>query len=182
MKTTTLLCVLTLLGLPLWATYGPSTAVEEPATPVPSPFASVTVADFAWLTGTWQGEVEGDFVEDQWSVPAGGVMMGMFRWVRGGKDGKLSLYEFLSIEPGPEGPVLWLRHFGARLVAWEDKEGAIAFHLAAYKPNEATFDTRDPQNPLRLRYRREGAKRLVATLERVENGKPVVTEFVYRKK
>jgi hypothetical protein len=175
MKITTLLCTLILAALiPL--------AAAEPPAPAPSPVASVTAADFAWMTGTWQGEVEGDFAEDQWSEPAGGVLMGMFRWVKGGKDGKLALYEFLSIEPGPDGPILWLRHFGARLVAREDKEGALAFHLTAYKPNEATFDNRDPKNPLRLIYRRESADRLVAVLERTENGKPVVTEFVYRRK
>jgi hypothetical protein len=168
-----------LLGLILLAASSLAQAAEPAA---PAPLASVTVADFAWLTGTWQGEVEGDFVEDQWSVPAGGVMVGTFRWVRGGKDGKLALYELLALEPGPEGPILWLRHFGARLVAREDKEGAIAFRLTAYKPNEATFDHRDPQNPLRLIYRREGADRLVAILERTENGKPVVTDFVYRRK
>lgn len=177
MKIMTLPCTLALaLLIPLAA------AAAEPPAPAPSSVASVTVADFAWMTGTWQGEVEGDFVEDQWSEPAGGVMVGTFRWVRGGKGGKLALYELLALEPSPEGPVLWLRHFGAGLVAREDKEGALAFHLTAYKPNEATFDNRDPKNPLRLIYRREGADRLVAVLERTENGKPVVTEFVYRRK
>ena len=180
MKITTLLGS-TLLVLNLVATAGLA-AAAEPAAPAQPSLASVTVADFSWLAGTWQGEVEGDFVEEQWSAPAGGVLMGMFRWVQGGKDGKLALYELLSLEPGAEGPILWLRHFGLRLVGREDKEGAIAFHLTAYKPNEATFDNRDPKNPLRLIYRREGADRLVAVLERTENGKPVVTDFVYHRK
>ena len=169
-----LLCAAILLATPAPA--------AEPAAPAPIPPASVQVADLAWLTGTWQGDVEGDFAEDQWSEPVGGVMMGMFRWVAGGRDGKLALYEFLALEPSPEGPVLWLRHFGNRLVAREDKDGALAFHLASYRPGAATFDNRDPANPLLLSYRREGDDRLIATLERVENGKKVVTDFVYTRR
>lgn len=174
MKSAILLLALLLFALPL-------TAGAEPAAPAPAPLASVTVADFAWMTGTWQGEVEGDFVEDQWSEPAGGVLMGMFRWVKGGKGGKIAMYEFLSLEPGAEGPILWLRHFNPGLVGWEDKQGAIAFHLVAYKPGEATFDNRDPKKPARITYRREGPDRLVSVLERMEGGKPVVTDFVYRR-
>jgi len=165
-----------LLGLILLAA---SCLVQAAEPAAPAPLASVTVADFAWLAGTWQGVVEGDFVEEQWSAPAGGVLMGMFRWVQGGKDGKLALYEFLTLEPGADGPILWLRHFGPRLVGREDKEGAIPFHLVASKPGEATFDNRNPENPVRLTYRREGESRLVARLERKQDGKPVVTDFVY---
>ena len=174
MKITTLLLAVPLLAATVQA--------AEPVAPAPGPLASVTVADFAWMTGTWQGEVEGDFVEDQWSEPAGGVLMGMFRWVKGGKDGKIAMYEFLSIEPGTEGPILWLRHFNPKLVGWEDKEGALAFYLVSYKPGEAKFDNRNPEEPIRMTYRREGDDRLIAVLERTEGGKPVVTDFVYRRR
>ena len=113
------------------------------------------MADLAWISGTWVGEAEGSFVEEQWSAPAGGVMMGMYREV---VDGKIGMYEFLALEPGPEGPILWLRHFNPRLVGWEDKEGAVSFHLVAARPDEATFDNRDPAKPARLIYRRFGTE------------------------
>lgn len=163
-----------LLGLTLLA--GTAQAAE-PASP--APVASVAVADLAWMAGTWVGEIGGSFVEEQWSAPAGGVMMGMYREV---VDGKIGMYEFLALESGPEGPILWLRHFNPGLVGWEDKEGANAFHLVAAKPGEATFDNRDPQKPARLIYRREGEDRLVAILEKVKDGKPVSFDFVYRRK
>lgn len=163
-----------LLTLTLLAT---CTAAAEP--PSPAPAAPVTVADFAWMEGVWKGEIDGDLIEEQWSAPAGGVAMGMFRWVA---DGKIALYEFLTLEPGAGGPILWLRHFNAGLVGWEDKEGAIAFHLVAYKPGEATFDNRSPEKPTRITYRRESGDRLVSVLERTQDGKPVVTHFVYHRK
>lgn len=174
MKTLTLLLALTLLASPAFA--------EPPAPPAPASFASVTVADFAWIAGNWQGEIGGDFIDEQWSAPAGGTLMGMFRWIEGGKDGTVMLYEFLTLEPGADGPVLWLRHFGPRLGAREDKEGAIAFHLVSYKPDEATFDNRDPKNPTRLTYRRQGNDRLVVVLGKLKDGNWAGTDFVYRRK
>lgn len=177
MKTLPLLLALTLLTVT-----GPSIAAEPPAPPAPASFASVTVADFAWIAGNWQGEIGGDFIDEQWSAPAGGTLMGMFRWIKGGKDGTLALYEFLALEPGAEGPILWLRHFSPRLVAKEDKEGAMAFHLIAYKPGEATFDNRDPGNPTRLTYRRQGNDRLVVVLGKLKDGAWAGTDFVYHRK
>jgi hypothetical protein len=176
MKRTTLLFALTVLALV------PRLHAAGPSPPAAPSFASVRVADFAWMAGIWQGEMGGDFIEEQWSDPAGGVLMGMFRWAQGGRDGQIAMYELMSIEPGSEGPVLWLRHFGPRLVAREDKEGAGAFHLVSYKQGAATFDNRDPADPARLTYRREGEDRLVVVLSKVKDGKPVDTEFSFYRK
>lgn len=175
MKTLPLLLTLTLLA-------GPAVAAETPAPQAPTSFASVKVADLAWIAGNWQGEIGGDFIDEQWSAPAGGTLMGMFRWIKGGKDGTVALYEFLTLEPGADGPVLWLRHFGPRLVAREDKEGAIAFHLIAWTPDEATFDNRDPANPTRLTYRRQGNDRLVVVLGKLKDGNWAGTDFAYHRK
>ena len=175
-KRITLLFALTVLAL------APRLHAAEPAPPAAASSASVRVADFAWMAGIWQGEIGGDFIEEQWSDPAGGVLMGMFRWVNGGRDGQIAMYELMSIEPGAEGPVLWLRHFGPRLVAREDKEGAGAFHLVSSKQGAATFDNRDPADPTRLTYRLEGKDRLVIVLSKGKDGKPVDTEFSFRRK
>ena len=37
-----------------------------------------TLADMSWLTGHWTGTALGGFVEEIWSEPRGGAMMGMF--------------------------------------------------------------------------------------------------------
>lgn len=183
MKALPLLFALGLIGFTLTA--GPSLAADRAAEPeraaAPSSLASVKVADFSWITGHWQGEIGDSFIEEQWSGPAGGVIMGMFRLVNGGRDGQVVLYEFFTLEASPEGPILWMRHFSPRLVAREDKEGAIAFRLVSYKPGAATFDNHDPEDPTRLSFRREGEDRLVATLGKVKDGKPVETEFAYRR-
>lgn len=149
----------------------------ETGTPA-ADLAKVTVADFSWLAGAWKGEIGGDLIEEQWTPPAGGAMLGMFRWLKGEK---VVVYELLALEQRPEGPVLMLRHFKPGLVAWEDKEGAIPFHLVSYKPGEGVFDNRDPGKPVRLIYRKEG-EALVAVLERTEDGKPVSDTFRYNRR
>lgn len=155
----------------------PALAAEPPkATEAPK----ATVADLSWLAGEWQGEIDGAFIDEQWGPPAGGAMLGMFRWVR--KDGTVVVYELLALEPAAEGGVvLRLRHFRSGLVAWEDKEGALSFHLSSYRPGEAVFDNRDREKPIRLVYRKEGEE-LVAVLERVKDGKPASDVFRYRRR
>jgi uncharacterized protein DUF6265 len=39
----------------------------------------------AWLAGSWRGEAYGGEVEEIWSQPVGGTMMGMFRIIEKGK-------------------------------------------------------------------------------------------------
>ncbi len=151
----------------------------EPQTPPPAGPPAAKVADFSWIAGAWQGEIGGDFIDEQWSPPAGGAMLGTFRWIK--KDGKVVVYELLALEPAGESVVLQLRHFKPGLVAWEDKEGAILFHLVSSRPGEAVFDNRDPANPIRIVYRKQGED-LIALLERVENGKPSTLEFRYRRR
>lgn len=58
----------------------------------PRPGAHVT--EFKWLTGSWVGEGLGGQVEEVWSEPVGGSMVGHFRLVR---DGKPVFYELLML-------------------------------------------------------------------------------------
>lgn len=173
MKTARALCLIPILfaAVPILA--------AEPQAPPPAGAPKATVADFAWLAGEWQGEIGGGLIDEQWGPPAGGAMLGMFRWIK--KDGKVMVYELLAIEPAGESVILLLRHFKPGLIAWEDKEGAIPFHLVSFRPGEVVFDNRKPDEPIRIGYRKQGEE-LVATLERVENGKPSTLEFRYRRR
>ena len=150
----------------------------DPQTPPRTDHSKVTVADFSWLAGAWKGEIGGDFIDEQWAPPAGGAMLGTFRWLKGEK---VVVYELLALEQRPEGPVLMLRHFKPGLVAWEDKEGAIPFYLTSYKPGEGVFDNRSPDTPIRIIYRKDG-EALVSVLERVKDGKPASDVFRYTRR
>ena len=103
----------------------PSRAEPVSAPPVvPSPAA--TLADAAWLAGTWQGEGLGGWVEDVWGEPRAGAMPGFFRLV---KDGAVVFYEILAIVEKGGSLELRIKHFHADLTGWEEKDKVLSFPL-----------------------------------------------------
>lgn len=102
----------------------------------PAPLRA-TLDDLARLAGSWYGHVGEDLIDEHWSAPAGGVMIGIFRWL---KQGRLYMYEFLAIDPEASGGlVLHLKHFHDGLVAWEGKSLVRAFPLVELGSRQATF-------------------------------------------
>ena len=61
----------------------------EPATPIQG-----VLADMAWLAGAWVGTRNGRSIEERWSPPLGGAMLGVSRTVN---RGKMVAFEFLRI-------------------------------------------------------------------------------------
>ena len=103
------------------------------------------VTDFAWLEGHWQAEALGGTVDEIWSSPAAGTMVGMFRLV---KDDEVSFYEIFTITEEGSTALLRLKHFNADLTGWEEKNDTVDFPLVALEEGRASFDG--------LTYRRRG--------------------------
>jgi hypothetical protein len=148
----------------------------------PSSNVETRVEDLAWLAGHWVGEIGGQPVEEHWSEPAAGAMMGMFRWLR---DGQPFLYEHFLLEPGPVGPVMRLRHFHPGSVAWEEKDRPVPFTLASLITGgdavEAVFEDRTKRPVVRLTYRLEGESALLVLLDTWRGEQPLRLEFRYRR-
>lgn len=116
--------------------YTLSISVQDAPTRQAATFQSTTpqetkpadLANFAFLTGTWQGEMNGEFVEEVWSEAQGGAMMGMFRWLHA--SGTPRMYELLTINRQGDDVFLRLRHFNAAMVAWEEKDAPVVLKLA----------------------------------------------------
>lgn len=89
---------------------------------------SATIADAAWIAGHWVGAGLGGVVEEIWSPPRDGVMMGVFRAM---KDGKTIFYEIMTIAEEGGSLVLRLKHFHADLKGWEEKDKFVEFKLVA---------------------------------------------------
>ena len=64
---------------------------EDIALPEP---AKATIADMAWLTDAWAGTRNTSSIEERWSPPRGGAMLGVSRTVRGEK---MTAFEYLRI-------------------------------------------------------------------------------------
>jgi hypothetical protein len=120
------------------------------------------LAKLSWIVGHWGGEMWGGNVEEIWTAPQAGSMMGMFRFVR---NGRVGVYELLAIEQDESGPVLRLRHFGRGLVAREAEP--IAMPLKSQTDSEAVFATTTGKRTV-ITFRRAGADEIDVVLEREE--------------
>jgi hypothetical protein len=100
------------------------------------PLAGATVAQLGWMVGRWSAAEGESRIEEIWSPPDAGIMMGSFRWLKGGET---SLYEFMLLKPGPAGLELHIKHFSPDLVGWEGKDASTAFDLVELDDREALF-------------------------------------------
>jgi hypothetical protein len=118
----------------------------------------------AWIAGHWVDDSEGNLSEEIWAAPAGDSMMGMWRYVAGGK---VRIHELLTITDEGGGPVFRLRHFDPRLVAREEKDKPLVLKLVALKDGEAAFEgPGQPTGTVRLTYRRTSPDALSVTLDK----------------
>ena len=84
------------------------------------------MADFSWMAGAWTGQGLGGQVDEVWSAPAGGTMVGHFRLV---KDGKPVFYEILTLLEVEGSVEMRLKHFNADMTGWEEKADYLTFKL-----------------------------------------------------
>lgn len=143
------------------------------STPAP---AKAVLTDLAWLAGHWVDDSEGNLSDETWTVPFGDSMLGMWRYVQGGK---ASVFELLAITAEPEGVVLRLRHFDPQLTAREDKDKPVALKLVSWMRGEARFEGPAVGAPGRIaiHYRQKTPDTLSCTLEK--EGK--AQEFSFRR-
>jgi hypothetical protein len=144
--------VVTLLAVLMATPVAAQTANTIPA-PADRPGPKAALTDLDWLVGDWEGTGLGGTVDESWSVPAGGAMMGMFRLIVAGKP---SFYEFFTLVEEHGSLALKLKHFNPDMTAWEEKDRFVTFRLARIEPETAWFGG--------LTYRRVGADRLEISL------------------
>lgn len=98
---------------------------------------AATIADAAWLVGSWQGEGFGGTIEEVWSDPSAGSMMGMFKLMHNDEP---SMYELELIVEEEGTLVLKVKHFEANFSAWEEKEEFLSFPLVKLTDNAIYFE------------------------------------------
>lgn len=133
---------------------------------------AATVADLAWLAGSWTGEGLGGTVDEVWSEPAGGAMVGYFRLV---KDGKAVFYEIMTLLEHEGSVELRLKHVNADMTGWEEKNDFVTFKLARLEPGAAWFSG--------LTFRRvgdDGLEEYLALRNRT-TGEATEQKFIYRR-
>jgi hypothetical protein len=101
-----------------------------------APRPAARVADLAWLAGSWTGEGLGGRIDEVWSVPGGGAMVGYFRLVR---DGKPVFYEILTLLESDGSVELRLKHVNPDMTGWEEKSAFVTFKLVKHDATGAYF-------------------------------------------
>jgi len=96
-----------------------------------------TLDGMAWLAGSWTGEGLGGQVDEIWSPPQAGAMMGMFRLLR---EGKTAFYELMTLVEENGSLVLRVKHFNPDLTGWEDKGESVDFALITDDGDRFLFD------------------------------------------
>lgn len=117
------------------------------------PLHADDLARVAWLANCWAAEGGEPGSGEQWSVPAGGVMLGMARTVKGGKTAS---FEFMRIESDED-----------RLIFIAQPQGGapVAFHAIEVSDDAVVFENPDNDFPQRVIYRLESPGVLRARIE-----------------
>lgn len=132
-------CVATLVGL--FVMTGLAGAQTEnslhtlKANGAPSPKAKIS--EMAWIEGHWVGEVMGGPVEEIWTAPQAGSMMGSFRWIR---DGKVALMEICTLAEENESLILRIKHLSLDLKSREKQDECTKFTLVKLTSDAVYFD------------------------------------------
>jgi hypothetical protein len=126
---------------------------------------AAAVALPAWMSGSWSGAIDNVQMEEHWTAPGGGVMLGMHRDV-----GKSVEFEFLRIEMQKDGTLVYLAQpFG---------KPATPFPLKSSTDARVVFENAKHDFPQRIIYWRKDAQ-LCARVEGTIGGKQESQEWCW---
>ena len=130
--------------------------------------APTRVDDLAWMSGSWESANGERWLEETWSAPRAGMMLG---FARHGVGERLHEFEFVRLQAGEDGVVTYF--------AQPQGRPAVPFRLARAEANEAVFENPDHDYPQRIRYRRDGDS-LTATISRLDGSHAI--DFAFRRR
>ena len=134
-----------------------------------APAAATTpdVATLSWMSGRWAGSQGGTEMEEIWTAPRGGTLLGVHRDV---KDGRTVSFEFLRIEAVPEG----LTYFAS-----PQGRPATPFRAVENAKGRVVFENREHDFPTRILYWLGGDGTLHARIEGTLRGQAASEEWAW---
>lgn len=126
-----------------------------------------SIAALSWITGDWQTAAGGRAqIEEHWTKPAGGSMLGMSRTIAGEKTAE---FEYLRIEQRDDG-IYYVAHPKARCPGTD-------FKLTRATASEAVFENPQHDFPKRIIYRKTSDATLTASIDGGEGSKAMSFSF-----
>ena len=132
--------------------------------PLPTPAAG-TIADVGWISGAWVGTKRKSSLEERWTAPGGGAMLGMSRTI---KAGSMIGFEYLRIVE---------RDGGLVYVAQPGGAPPTEFVLTEVSDVRAVFSNPRHDTPQRIVYELPGDGGLTASIGFARGGRMQVFEF-----
>jgi hypothetical protein len=112
--------------------YSPPVVVPPTTDPVGGPVGIDAVNALAWMAGTWTGtDANGVEMEETWSPPKGGMMLGTHRDVA---NDKVVEFEDLRIDTAGETATYWASPMGAPPVPFRIKELGPGYRVVFENP------------------------------------------------
>ena len=119
----------------------------------------------AWLEGHWVGEKDGVSMEEHWTGPGGGALLGLHRDVRAGR---LVSWEFLRIDRTDEGTFYFASPRSAP---------PTPFKLVELGEKRVVFENKHHDFPQRILYWLDAKGSLHARIEGPQDGKTASEEW-----
>jgi hypothetical protein len=130
---------------------------------------SLDPSRLGWMEGYWTGTSGGLAMEEIWTAPKGGALLGIHRDV---KDGRMASWEFFRIDTTPE---------GATYFASPRSKAPTPFRAVEMGEKRVVFENKDHDFPQRILYWLDGAGALHARIEGPQGGKTVGEEWTWTK-
>jgi len=124
----------------------------------------------AWMAGTWAGEKDGVAMEELWTSPRGGALLGVHRDVKGER---LLSWEFLRIQSTDTGIVLF---------ASPQSAPPTPFKMIEMRDKRVVFENKEHDFPQRILYWLDAKGALHARIEGPQGGKTVSEEWVWTRR
>lgn len=137
-----------------------------PGPPVAAQPSPPTLATLGWLAGCWQSELDEPGSGEQWMAPAGGVMLGMARTLKGGRTVQ---FEFMQLREAADGGLVFIAQPGGR--------AGTVFKASEATAEAAVFERGGAEFPQRVRYRLRSDGGLAARIEGDAGGQPRAVDF-----
>ena len=135
---------------------------EDIALPAPT---KATIAEMAWLAGAWVGTRGSASIEERWSPPGGGAMLGVSRTIKGDS---MRAFEFLRVVER-DGGLVYVAQPGGRL--------PTEFVLTELGTTRAVFENPRHDFPQRIVYELSAEGVLSASIGYAKGGRPQRFEF-----
>src|SRR5262249_19413225 len=137
------------------------TAAEAPAAGV--------LDRLSWMAGSWTGTEDGVEMEEVWTAPKAGSMLGLHRDAAGNRTASV---EFLRIEGAADGVPYWASPKG---------KPATPFKLVEADGRRAVFENSEKEFPRRILYWHTEDGSLHARIEGTHGGKPAAEEWRWKR-